>query len=93
MPRPPFQYHSEQLNTNKNKTRRNIVTITNGKGSKRVEEYDSRGERIYEVEKPLTPSQINKIKKSIFIPGLFKDCCGESEDPRSKTRKVNRKRK
>ena len=85
-----FNYHSEQVNANPNKTRKNIVNISNNKGTKRVEEYDSTGALIHEVEKPLTKPQIHKIKNNIFIPGLFKDCCAKT---RSKTRKVNRRRK
>jgi hypothetical protein len=98
-----FNYHSEQVNATSNKTRRNIVNITNSKGTKRVEEYDSTGALIHNAEKNLTKPQITKIKNNEFIPGLFKDCCGPKVRSvptelgalkvRSKTRKVNRRRK
>jgi hypothetical protein len=93
----PFNYHSEQVNQNENKTRKNIVNIKNNKGTKRVEEYDSAGKLIRKSEKPLSKPQIRKIKKNIFIPGLFKDCIGNSCSPskttaRRKTRRTNRHR-
>jgi hypothetical protein len=95
----PFNYYSEQVNQNNNKTRRNIVNINNNKGTKRVEEYDTQGELLHEVTKPLTTTQIHKIKNNIFIPGLFKDCIGANcsqtsqlSSARRKTRRTNRSR-
>jgi len=87
----PFNYHSEQINSKDNGTRRNIVSINNGKGTKSVEEYDTKGKLLHTAKKPLTSTQIQKIKNNSFIPGLFNDCCA-SKQTRSKTRRVNRRR-
>lgn len=96
-----FDYHSEQINSKNNKTRRNIVNIANNKGTKRVEEYDSQGKIIHTREKPLNSSEIGKIKNNIFIPGLFKNCCPKTRSVskrlnagnlRSKTRSTNGRR-
>ena len=86
-----FNYHSEQINSNNNRTHKKIVAIENNKGVKRVEEYDSTGSLIHNIEKPLNKTQISKIKQNIFIPALFKDCC-RSNKMRSKTRRNNRRR-
>ena len=97
----PFNYYSEQVNQNNNKTRRNIVNIKNNTGTKRVEEYDTEGKLLHEVTKPLNNTQIHKIKNNVFIPGLFKDCNSSnsncSQTPRGgkarrKTRRTNRSR-
>ena len=89
-----FDYHSEQINSKNNKTRKNIVNIINNKGIKRVEEYDNQGKLLHKREKALTKPQIHKIKNNIFIPGLFKDCCAQQpqQSLRSKTRRTNRRR-
>jgi hypothetical protein len=98
----PFNYYSEQVNQNNNKTRRNIVNIKNNTGTKRVEEYDTEGKLLHEVTKPLNNTQIHKIKNNVFIPGLFKDCnsnCSQRSllpsqggKARRKTRRTNRSR-
>ena len=85
-----FKYHSEQTHMKDGYTRKNIVNIMNNKGTKRVEEYDSGNKkRIHKVTKKLTKKQIHNIQNSVFIPGLFKDCCRKM---RSTTRKNNRRR-
>ena len=84
-----FKYHSEQTHMKNGHTRRNIVNIANNKGTKRVEEYDNTNTRIHNTVKKLTKKQIHNIKNSVFIPGLFKDCCRKM---RSTTRKNNRRR-
>jgi hypothetical protein len=81
-----FNYHSEQVHSTNGKTRKNIVNVDNGRGTKSVEQYDSKGKLLQKSKKKLTASQIRNIKNNVFIPGLFKDCM------RSKTRRVNRRR-
>ena len=73
-----FSYHSEQVHSTfekgKGTTRRNVVSIKNGKGTKSVEEYSADGTRKSRKEKQLTAKELECIKKCQFIPGLFKDC-------------------
>jgi 2-methylcitrate dehydratase PrpD len=73
-----FSYHSEQVHSTfengKGQTRRNVVDIKNGKGTKAVEEYKPDGTRKNRKEKALTQKELECIKKGKFIPGLFKDC-------------------
>lgn len=73
-----FSYHSEQVHSTfengKGSTRRNVVDIKNGKGTKAVEEYKADGTRKTRKEKELTAKELECIKKGQFIPGLFKDC-------------------
>lgn len=73
-----FSYHSEQVHSafqnGKGQTRRNIVDIKEGKGTKAVETYDVNGKRVSRQEKTLTASELECIQKNKFIPGLFKDC-------------------
>jgi hypothetical protein len=89
-----FSYHSEQVHSSfqkgKGQTRRNIVDIKDGKGSKAVETYDVNGKRISRQEKKLTPSELNCIQRNKFIPGLFKDCI---KPMRSATKTRRRKHK
>ena len=74
-----FSYHSEQvhsvLKNGKGLTRRNIVNIRNGRGEKAVEVYDAKGRQQSRVAKHLNASEVDRIRKNQFIPGLFKDCC------------------
>ena len=73
-----FPYHSEQAHSafqkGKGQTRRNIVDIKDGKGTKAVETYDVNGKRISRKEKNLTSSELECIQRNKFVPGLFKDC-------------------
>jgi hypothetical protein len=88
-----FSYHSEQVHSvfskGKGQTRRNIVDIKNGKGSKAVETYSVDGKIKHRNEKQLTQTELDCIKRNKFVPGLFKDCIKSlkiSNKPR-KTRK------
>ncbi len=89
-----FSYHSEQVHSSfqkgKGQTRRNIVDIKDGKGSKAVETYDVNGKRISRQEKKLTSSELECIQRNKFIPGLFKDCI---KPMRSATKTRRRKHK
>ena len=73
-----YSYHSEQVHSafanGKGQTRRNIVDIKNGHGYKSVEIYRVDGTQIQRVEKHLSKSELDCIKRNKFIPGLFKDC-------------------
>lgn len=71
----PFLYHSEQIHSEmkngKGQTRRNIVSIRNGKGTKTVVVMNAKGKTIKKNTKALKQAEIKKIKKNKFIPGLF----------------------
>jgi hypothetical protein len=73
-----FSYHSEQVHSDfhngKGQTRRNVVDVKNGKGTKSVEVYDASGKVKNRKEKVLTDTELSCIKRNQFIPGLFKDC-------------------
>ena len=73
-----FSYQSEQVHSQfskgKGQTRRNIVKIQNGKGTKAVEVYTAEGKLLQKREKHLTDKELDCIKSNKFIPGLFKDC-------------------
>ena len=82
-----YTFHSEQIVSHYNKnsngkpsgqTRRNVVDIKNNTGTKAVNIYDASGKQIQTNSKPLNQGEIEKIKANIFIPGLFKDCEGNS---------------
>jgi hypothetical protein len=92
-----FSYHSEQVHSSfqngKGQTRRNIVDIKDGKGSKAVETYDANGKRISRQEKKLTSSELECIQRNKFIPGLFKDCIKPLRSLRSATKTRRRKHK
>jgi hypothetical protein len=92
-----FSYHSEQVHSafkdGKGETRRNTVTIKNGKGKKAVEVFSAEGKVLLRKEKNLSTSELKCISKNKFIPGLFKDCVKAIKPMRStqKTRRRNRK--
>jgi hypothetical protein len=94
-----FSYHSEQIHSlfqsGKGHTQRNLVTIQNGKGRKAVETYSADGKQLNRTEKELTAKELECIKKSEFIPGLFRDCIQPLKpiQPRkkSKTRRARNK--
>lgn len=73
-----FSYSSEQVHSQfskgKGQTRRNIVKIQDGKGTKAVEVYTAEGKLLQKREKHLTDKELHCIKTNKFIPGLFKDC-------------------
>ena len=71
-----FVYHSEQVHsTFENgamKTKKNIVNIENGKGTKTVTMVTNGNSRS--STKKLSAAEIRKIRKNEFIPKLFKSC-------------------
>lgn len=73
-----FSYHSEQVHSSfqngRGETRRNIVSIRDGKGTKAVETYKADGSLLQRNEKHLTQTELDCIQRNKFIPGLFKDC-------------------
>lgn len=71
---PSFVYHSNEIHAVKGKTRRNIVSIKNGKGIKRVEEYDNNDRLLHKSQKALNAKELACIKRKEFVPGLFKSC-------------------
>lgn len=71
---PSFSYHSNEVHSVNGKTRRNIVNITNGKGIKRVEEYDNNDKLLHKSQKSLNTKELACIKRKEFVPGLFKSC-------------------
>ena len=81
-----FVYQSDQVHSTRKGTRRNIVSIKNGKGFKALEIIDENG-RHYK-KKPLTTKELQCIERKKFIPGLFKDCT-----KRLNIRKTRRTRK
>jgi hypothetical protein len=93
-----FSYHSEQVHSEfkkgKGQTRRNSVSIKDGKGKKAVEVFSAEGKVLSRKEKTLTASELECIKRNKFIPGLFKDCVKPltlSLRSAQKTRRRNRK--
>ena len=104
-----YTFHSEQIVSHYNQktngkpsgqTRRNVVDIKNNTGTKAVNIYDASGKQIQTNSKPLNAEEITNIKANIFIPGLFKDCEGNSckkavqTGPKShKNRKTRKQRK
>jgi hypothetical protein len=92
-----FSYHSEQVHSDfkngKGQTRRNIVSIQNGKGVKAVETYAQNGTLKGRKEKQLTKGELECIQKNKFVPGLFKDCVKPINGvrPASKTRRRKQK--
>jgi hypothetical protein len=73
-----FVYHSEQIHSEGGKTRRNSVTIKNGKGHKSVEIYGPDGKVKTKKRIPLTAKELSCIRRNKFIPGLFKDCIAKT---------------
>ena len=86
-----FSYHSEQVHSEfrngKGQTRRNIVNVKNGKGTKSVELYDVSGNIKNRKEKALSAKELSCIKGNKFIPGLFKDCVQPLKMRHSRTMK------
>ncbi len=87
-----FSYHSEQVHSTfsngKGETRRNTVSIKNGKGYKSVETYTAEGKLKKKAQKDLTVKELECIQRNKFIPGLFKDCV----KPMRPNRKTRRRR-
>jgi hypothetical protein len=81
-----FSYHSEQVHSafanGRGETRRNIVSIKNGKGYKMVETYGSDGKVKTKKRIPLKPNELSCIRRNKFIPGLFKKCIAKTQKRR-----------
>lgn len=84
-----FSYHSNEVHSVNGKTRKNIVNIKNGKGIKRVEEYDNNDKLLHKSQKALKSNEVACIKRKQFMPGLFKSCMkgGTRRNRRSDLRK------
>jgi hypothetical protein len=71
-----FAFHSEQVHsTYENgieQTKKNIVNIKNGKGTKTVTIV--KNGKANSSTKKLSTSEVKQIKQNQFIPGLFKPC-------------------
>ena len=89
-----MSYHSEQVHSvfenGRGITRRNVVDIRNGKGTKAMEEFNAEGKKIHSKEKALTKAEMDCIHRKKFIPGLFKDCI---KPLRSRRKTMRRKTK
>lgn len=89
-----FSYHSEQVHTiienGESAEKHNIVDIKNGKGTKKVTMKTMKGTKS--STKKLSKSEIEKIRKNIFIPKLFKPCY-DCLRTKSQTRKRSHTRK
>ncbi len=76
----PYPYKVHQSYTNVSETwvngqgRRNIVTIRNGKGQKRVEKLGPGGEVLEVQNKPLSFPERKQILSGKFVPGLWRNC-------------------
>lgn len=83
-----FSFHSEQIHSmfknGKGQTRRNIVSVKNGKGTKAVEVFTMDGKSLSRKEKPLSKSELENIQMNRFIPKLFKDCTKSVKTRRSR---------
>ena len=90
-----FSYHSEQVHSSyvdgKGATRRNIVSIRDGKGTKAVEVYQADGSLKNRHQKELTQSELNCIQRNKFIPGLFKDCIKPLASPKKAAKRKTRR--
>ena len=79
-PYPRISQQTHQSYTNISETwvngqgRRNVVTIRNGKGQKRVERMGPRGEVLDTTTRSLSPPERNQILRGKFVPGLWRNC-------------------
>jgi hypothetical protein len=78
-----FVYHSEQIHSEGGKTRRNTVSIKNGKGYKCVETYGPDGKVKTKKKVALTAKELSCIRRNKFIPGLFKKCLAKTRKNRN----------
>jgi histidinol phosphatase-like PHP family hydrolase len=89
-----FQYHSEQVHTTFSHghatEKRNIVDVTNGKGTKTVVIRENGNTRTSTHK--LKPREIKKIQNQQFVPRLFKPCY-DCLRPKSKQRSRTQKKK
>ena len=92
-----FAFHSEQVHSvyedGTQQTRKNIVNIKNGKGTKTVSIV--KNGKTNSSTKKLSPAEIKKIKQNQFIPKLFKPCytCLNSTRSKSSSRSKTQKKK
>ena len=68
-----FNYSNMQTCQNGGKKIVRKVTIKKGKGHKSVKHYKG-SKLVSHIKHGLKPTEIERIKKGEFIPGLFKDC-------------------
>lgn len=91
----PFAFQSTQVHeveeNGHQKTKRNIVNISNGKGTKTVEVTENGTTRKH--TKKLSPEEVAKIQKNEFIPGLFKPCYDCLRSPPTQTRRASKKKR
>jgi len=92
-----FSFHSEQVHSmfknGKGQTRRNTVSVKNGKGIKSVEVFTMDGKSIRRNEKPLSKSELEHIQMNKFIPKLFKDCTKSLKTRRSRPKLKDQRRR
>ncbi len=90
-----FRYHSTQMHevveNGVRKVKKNSVNINNGQGTKTVETMENGKTR--KVTHKLNNSEIKRIAKNQFIPGLFKSCtdCLNTRSPSNTTRRNSKK--
>lgn len=78
-PRAPHaEIHQSYMNVSETwangQGRRNIVTIRNGKGEKRVERLGPSGEVLEVQNRPLSAPERQEILRGKFVPGLWRNC-------------------
>jgi hypothetical protein len=92
-----FAFHSEQVHSTyengTEQTKKNIVNIKNGKGTKTVTIV--KNGKANSSTKKLSTSEVKQIKQNQFIPGLFKPCydCLNSTRSKSSSRSKTQKKK
>jgi hypothetical protein len=90
----PFAFESTQVHQVEEnghiKTKKNIVNISNGKGTKTVEVIENGKTR--KNTKKLSKEEVAKIQKNEFIPGLFKPCYDCLRSPSTQTRRSSKKK-
>ena len=75
-----FHYHSKEFKKTPEGSRQNIVSVRNGKGTKRKMIYNRKGKLIENMSEKLKSGEIKNIKNAVFMPGLF--------NMRKRTRKI-----
>lgn len=72
-------------------TRRQRVSINNGKGVKVVEDLRN-GNVVARGVVPVNASEMNKIANRQFVPGLFKECCNNMKPTGNRAAKRKNRR-
>jgi len=67
-----FNYYSKELKSTPEGSRENLVSVRNGKGTKRKVIYDKKGRLVKNFTEKLKKTEIKNIKNAVFMPGLFK---------------------